>query len=123
MTLNDLTRCPAELTSAFAIQSNPSSDVRVAAVWATINLCHRPEPGHRRESSSRPHAAAESITDTVKLLLPGFNDHAQRLRSLGFESRLKEMREDPSLDVRERVRDALEGGFDPDPASHGMIMD
>ena len=55
--------------------------------------------------------------------LAGFNDHAQRLRALGFESRLKEMRDDPSLDVRERVRDALEGGFDPDPASHSMAID
>lgn len=58
------------------------------------------------------------------ILFPaGYNDHAQRLRALGFESRLKEMREDPSLDVRERVRDALEGGFDPDPASHSMVID
>lgn len=55
--------------------------------------------------------------------LAGFNDHAQKLRALGFESRLKEMRDDPSLDVRERVRDALEGGFDPDPASHSMVID
>lgn len=63
------------------------------------------------------------VSFVLILVLAGFNEHAQRLRALGFESRLKEMRDDPSLDVRERVRDALEGGFDPDPASHSMVLD
>lgn len=55
--------------------------------------------------------------------IAGYSDNAQRLRSLGFEARLKEMREDPVVNVRERVADALEGCFDPDPAAHSMIVD
>jgi hypothetical protein len=36
------------------------------------------------------------------------NENALRLRSLGFESRLREMKDDVTPDVRERVRDTLE---------------
>jgi hypothetical protein len=46
-------------------------------------------------------------------------EFALSLRSLGFERRLREMREDVTLDVRERVVDAL-ANFDPGPVLGGM---
>jgi hypothetical protein len=55
--------------------------------------------------------------------MAGRNENAHRLRSLGFEIRLKELRDDPSIDVRERVRDALEACFEPDTGPQGMLVD
>lgn len=53
----------------------------------------------------------------------GYNDTAARLRSLGIESKLKDLRDDPSIDVRERVRDALEGSFDYTEMPGSMALD
>ena len=73
----------------------------MGAVWAIVNLCHPPDLGRRRH-----------------------NENAQKLRALGIEIKLKEMRDDPSIDVRERVRDALEANFVTDPAGMpGMFIE
>jgi len=54
----------------------------------------------------------------------GFNENAAKLRTLGVEARLKELRDDRSIEVRERVRDALESCFDPlDPMGHEMMLE
>ena len=53
----------------------------------------------------------------------GHNDNANRLRTLGFEARLRDLRDDSSIDVRERVRDALEACFEPDTGPQGMLVD
>jgi hypothetical protein len=58
-----------------------SSPIRVAAVWCTINL------GWAEGSGVQPRVA--------------------RLRELGFDRKLEDMREDPDVDVRDRVKNAL----------------
>jgi hypothetical protein len=42
----------------------------------------------------------------------GMTEFALSLRPWGFERKLRDMKDDPSLDVRERVVDAL-ANFDP----------
>ena len=81
------------------VQSHPSPEIRVGAIWAIVNLCHR--------------------TDNRR-----YSENAQKLRAVGIENKLKEMRDDPSIDVRERVRDALEANFEPDVAGMpGIFVD
>jgi hypothetical protein len=82
-------------------QSHGSKEIVRAAIWATNALARR-EPSQRRSSSS--------FAFPLMTLIPGTdsNENALRLRALGFESRLREMRDDPTMDVRERVRDTLE---------------
>lgn len=86
----------------------------MAAVWAIVNLCHKPEGPSLPSAMTSPSYKRRS------------NDNANRLRTLGVESRLREMRDDPSVDVRERVREALETNFEPEIGSMpggGMMMD
>lgn len=72
----------AIIQSLLASLNHSDANVRVGAVWCVINLAWSEEPG-----------AADRI---------------QTLRTLGFESRLKSIMEDPELDVRDRVKTALE---------------
>jgi hypothetical protein len=59
--------------------------VRVAAVWCAMNL---------------------SWADTANLAAAGVR--VAKLRELGFDRKLAHMVEDPDLDVRDRVKTALE---------------
>lgn len=59
------------------MQSHPKDEVRVGAVWCIHNLAR------------------------------GVHENIVRLRGLGFEARLRDLADDLSLDVRERVADAL----------------
>jgi len=84
-------RCHALLLSRGGITrallshlSHGRSDIRVASVRAVKNLAAR-EPTQRAK-----------------------NDNALRLRALGFESRLRGLKEDPILDVREHARICLD---------------
>lgn len=65
------------------MRSTSSPDVRLPAVWCVINLTW-PEPGQDVASRSR------------------------RLRELGFDEQLRQLQGDASLDVRERVKTALD---------------
>lgn len=55
--------------------------------------------------------------------MAGYNDTIARLRAIGVDKKLKDMRDDPSIDVRERVRDALEGNFDVSEMPGAMALD
>lgn len=90
------------------LKSHVASEIRVAAVWAVVNLCQRSEGGHHRIYS--PLNAALLV---LILRPPGINENVQKMRALGIEKRLKELRDDPNIDVRERVKDALENNFEP----------
>lgn len=64
------------------MQSHERNEIRVGAVWISINLTYN-------DSAS-------------------YADRVQRLRAAGYEVRLREMKEDPILNVRERVKTALD---------------
>ena len=98
-------------------QSHPASEIRVAAVWAIANLCHQKVGGPRRTF------LLAHLSDIADLYMAGYNDTIARLRAIGVDKKLKDMRDDPSIDVRERVRDALEGNFDVSEMPGAMALD
>jgi len=65
----------------FIFKTHPRPHIRVAAIWVIINLTW-PEDS-------------------------GSSDRVSKLRALGFESVLRSLEEDISLDVKDRVRTAL----------------
>ena len=65
--------------------NHPHRQVRVNCVWIVINLTDEDEQSDREESRER----------------------ALELRSLGVADKLRALRDDPDLDVRERVKTAL----------------
>ncbi len=66
-------------------QEHKSGPVRVAAVWCAMNLSWA--------ENANPAAATARVA---------------KLRELGFDQKLQNMQEDPDLDVRDRVRTALD---------------
>lgn len=72
---------------------HPDADVRASAVWTVINLTWR-----------------DDDTSAMSCL-----HRLETLRSAGIVERLQAMKTDPSLDVRDRVRTALEHFHHPPP--------
>lgn len=71
----------------YSLQGSTNDVDRCTAVWCIINLCHQD-----RLSGGRPS-----------------RDVITRLKRMGVQEILSDMIADESLDVRERVKDALQG--------------
>jgi hypothetical protein len=109
--------CFNELTYLDDKKNHSRAEIRVAAVWSAINITHRPIEQRRKPGFSRTFSTLWSYPRSLTRVYCaqiGMTEFALSLRSLGFERKLREMREDVSLDVRERVVDAL-ANFDPGP--------
>jgi len=72
------------LGKILAFMDHPDSSLRVVATWFVINLVWTDESGNQGGGRVR------------------------RLREAGFEEKLRAMQNDPELDVRDRVKTALE---------------
>lgn len=68
-------------------QGHPNNELRSAAVWTIINLAHQGRTNGRLRR--RPHEILAKLRYEV-------------------EDKLKAMVSDPSIEVRDRVKDALE---------------
>lgn len=78
-----------QLTLCSRPQKSSNAETRCAAIWSIINLCF-----------------VAQADRTFRVRRP--REIMDKLQTLGAHEQLRRMAGDPSLDVRERVRDALE---------------
>ncbi|SCV72304.1 BQ2448_3841 [Microbotryum intermedium] len=96
------------------LQKSRHSEIRCAAVWVFINLC-QPIPTNSTSTSARVPKSSSNTTLHPGSGVPDLSsppttaEMVRHLRSLGVHHKLREMNADESLDVRERVKDALQG--------------
>ena len=77
---------PELLRLLIPLFTHPHTDVRVSCVWTVINLTWIDDQGDKLHSKNRAH----------------------ELRKLGVLNKLHELEQDPELDVRERVKMAIQ---------------